>query len=328
MDADLPRGVRWRRGLLTFKRTINGNTYAFAFGHASVEAAKRELDSFYLDPDHFTARRRAREGGRTTSEKAVNVYLVHLRDVRRASPVYRVNVERVIRRLLTFGPKRMGEWSPSHIERYVASRGVGPSTIATELKQLKAWFKFAIEREWLQKSPAEGVRGPKPVLEVTDRRRSVPLEHLLQLDLGAAERDALLCLWGTGLRVSELWRVQAEDIHPDRLHVRCSSSEPTKGRRARSVPVAGKMVEVLKRSMGGLPAPQDVARALERALASTDLPRFTMQSLRHSRITAWVDAGHPLPRVQRWAGHANITTTMNYVRVSEAAPEDVLQGML
>jgi integrase len=61
----------------------------------------------------------------------------------------------------------------------------------------------------------------------------------------------------------------------------------------------------------------------EVALEAAGLSGIVFYDFRHTRITRWAKV-HPLPHVQRMAGHTSITTTMRYVHVSE---DDVIAAM-
>lgn len=329
----LPNGIHKRpSGALFFRRVINGRKFEWSFGHDCIDAAKCEVALFYRDPDAFMAQRIMQKRSATRMSDAIAKHLQWSERVKRTSPRYREGLARTLKRLEEVGPSHLGGWGLAHLEHYVASRRASSSTIATDVKHLKAFWSWAVAQGMIASSPASQLRGPKAISGSTDRRRVITLDTLLRLRFEVeGARDRVLALWATGLRVSELERVRLVDVRPDALHVRCTSTEQTKGKKSRDVPISDQSTRrVLLRVAGSAvrPDPADVARDLDQAIARAGVERFTPGALRHARITLWVDAGIPLPTVQAWAGHASIETTMNYTHCAPFVPPVALEGAL
>ena len=100
-----------------------------------------------------------------------------------------------------------------------------------------------------------------------------------------------------------------------------ATAEPSKGYRARAIPVAPAVLEVARRWLAwrhpgerGRHAGKNVLHAALRvACATTKVPRFGLHDLRRAFATQAVRAGVPLTVVRDWLGHRLVATTERYV---------------
>ena len=196
------------------------------------------------------------------------------------------------------------------------------------LSTIAGFYKYAVEEELLEHSPAAHVRRPRLDYEshATGLDRNEFGALLVAAGLGPASEHALISLLAlNGLRVSEATGADIEapaartrppdaDHHPQgrqgrhhpagaahgpgdrpghrRAHPRARSSWPRMGRR-------------LDRHGAG----RIVRRVARRAGITKPVAPHT---LRHAFITAALDAGVPLRDVQEAASHADPRTTMRY----------------
>lgn len=86
-----------------------------------------------------------------------------------------------------------------------------------------------------------------------------------------------------------------------------------------------KAVGPVVRSSQGRMSPRGAAKALERFIASHDVPKVTILSLRHSFATSAIRAGINVVSVSKWLGHSSVSTTLNrYVKpLQQDLKEDV-----
>ncbi len=219
-----------------------------------------------------------------------------------------------------------------HVELWARSmeeRGLATATIGRRLSTVAGFYRFAVIDGAIEHSPAEYVRRPKIDAESTtlglDRMELGAF--IAQGAAGSAVDHALACLLGLlGLRISEALNIDIEDLAIERGH--------------RTVTVVGKGAKVAV-----IPLPPRVARAIDLAagerqsgplLVGCSGDRLNRQaaarivrrlakragvtkhisphSLRHSFITAALDAGVPLRDVQIAARHADPRTTTRYDR--------------
>jgi integrase/recombinase XerD len=219
-----------------------------------------------------------------------------------------------------------------HLELWARSmeeRGLARATIGRRLSTVAGFYRIAALDGLIEHSPAEYVRRPKIDTEsATLGLDRMELSAFIAQGAAAGPMDhALACLLGLlGLRVSEACSIDIEDLGTDRGH--------------RTVTVLGKGSKLAL-----MPLPPRVARALDLAAgerlsgpvllsqsgsrmnrhAATRIVRrlatragitkhISPHSLRHSFITAALDAGVALRDVQIAARHADPRTTTRYDR--------------
>lgn len=88
--------------------------------------------------------------------------------------------------------------------------------------------------------------------------------------------------------------------------------------------MTGHVVEAAGRVVAPHTCSDTVAKFAERA----GVPALTPHVLRHSCITWLIERGVPVPVVQRFAGHADITTTMRYCSVATDVYADQIRSAL
>ena len=240
----------------------------------------------------------------------------------------------------------MGQVTEAVVEDYVAyQRGAGraPASVARALVAVRAVHQF-LEDEGLAPNPAGEVSRPRVPAGLPKALSEVEIETLLAVagDDAAARRDRAILevLYGCGLRVSELVGLSLADLDLDAGLLRAFG----KGSKERVVPVGrvargalaawlapegrGAMVPerwarrddaeaVYLNSRGGRLSRQGawgIVRLHGRRAGLGD--RLTPHVLRHSCATHMLDHGADIRVVQELLGHASISTTQVYTRVS------------
>lgn len=152
-------------------------------------------------------------------------------------------------------------------------------------------------------------------------------------------RTFLMLAYGTGLRLSELCRLRAQDIdsHADRMSIRV---EQGKGSKDRYVPLAQDVLQLLRswwHSTHPRPwlfgAVRDPSRPIDTGSAqrwyyrARDAAGITkrggIHSLRHAYATHLLEAGYDLYSLQQWLGHNHVSTTTRYLHLTRP---DVPEG--
>jgi integrase/recombinase XerD len=223
--------------------------------------------------------------------------------------------------------------SRPHIEIYVRwleeDRHLAPATVARRLSTVIGFYRFMVIDGHLEKSPAEYVRRPR----VSADSQALGLDRMQLGTLVATARAsgptdaALITLLGLlGLRVSEACSVDIDDFGTERGHR--TVHIVGKGGKPALVPLPPPVARTLdaaaaERGTGPLLLTRTGAR-MDRYFASRIVHRLAKKagiehrvgchSLRHSYITAALDAGVPLRDVQIAARHADPRTTTRYDR--------------
>ena len=194
---------------------------------------------------------------------------------------------------------------------------------------MAGFYRYAVEEELLDHSPAVHVRRPRVDYEshATALDRNEVGALLVAAGLGPAPEHALISLLAlNGLRVSEATGANIEALGLERGHRTLTILR--KGGKVVSVPLAPRTARAIdlaigERSEGPVFVGPDGQR-LDRHGAARIVQRVTRRAgitkpvgphtLRHAFITAALDAGVPLRDVQEAASHADPRTTMRYDR--------------
>lgn len=224
--------------------------------------------------------------------------------------------------------------TPEVMDRWVLSRTavVSRRTVNRDLRAVRVCLRWAAERAIVGACPAVADRSE--LREPTrSRRRDVPDPDELARVLAAVThpryRAALSTLAATGLRIEELRRLRPCDLRDGALHVEpeegaADTAEPTKGYRARSIPLARVAVEVVAGYLavarqsgaghpGRPPSERRLLTVLHAACDAAGVPRCGLHDLRRAFATEAFRAGVPLTVIASWLGHADVRTTEGYI---------------
>jgi integrase/recombinase XerD len=219
-----------------------------------------------------------------------------------------------------------------HLELWARSmeeRGLARATIGRRLSTVAGFYRIAALDGLIEHSPAEYVRRPKIDTEsATLGLDRMELSAFIAQGAAAGPMDhALACLLGLlGLRVSEACSIDIEDLGTDRGHR--TVTVLGKGSKLALMPLPPRVARALDLAAGErLSGPLLLSRAGSRMNrhAATRIVRrlanragitkhISPHSLRHSFITAALDAGVALRDVQIAARHADPRTTTRYDR--------------
>lgn len=254
--------------------------------------------------------------------------------------------------------------------RAMVAAGGARSTISNALNLLRVCLRDAVEADHITMNPADGVRVPRiarddvpwtwlrqheidtllaaraPRVPPKDEDAHARGRRLARERTVSAQRHALEVAVYTGLRAGELWGLRWADVHLDDAHphivVRRSYDGPTKGGRAREVPLLPRASDALRRQrvlQPGLPValvfPADYSARHGRAAGQVHgkgydaeiatwredagLRSFRFHDLRHTCASHLLQGTWgltlTLAEVRDWLGHQSITTTERYAHL-------------
>ena len=223
-----------------------------------------------------------------------------------------------------------------HLElfaRAMEADGKMRSTVARRLSTLCSFYRYCHVEGLSDRNPAANVRRPK--VDYESRTQGLDRNELgallVQAGLSSARDHALITLLAmNGLRISEALGVNVEDMDAERGHR--TMRVLRKGGKRVTIPLAprtGRALDLYVGERGSGPiflgvnglrmdryAADRIVKRLCRAAEITK--RISPYSLRHSFITAALDAGVPLRDVQEAASHADPRTTMRYDRARQS----------
>ena len=220
----------------------------------------------------------------------------------------------------------------AHVDAYARSleqEGLSPASIARKLSALSGFYAYAADEGLVMVSPLRRVRRPRPMADSPTLGLDGPElgRFLVEAERSGRRDHALACLLAlNGLRISEALGADVEHLGEQRGH-RTLEVERKGGRRA-TVPLAprtaaaidayldGRGTGPLFATASGNRLDRHAARKVVQRLARTAgiTKGISPHSLRHSFVTAALDAGASLRDVQDAAGHGEPRTTRRYGR--------------
>ena len=244
---------------------------------------------------------------------------------------------------------RSGVLEPADVDRlllrrhlaWLGTRGRSRATMARRVAALRRYFRWLrrtgampVDPSVRLTAPAGAVRLPRvlsreEVGALLDQPRRSPVPGPVDETVSHRDDAVLELLYGSGLRVAELCRLDIGDVDLDRRVVTVWG----KGSKQRSVPISGPTVDAVAAWLrrreelagpGAGPAlfcnragrrlgERDVRRLLDRRSSSPTNPH----ALRHTFATHLLDGGADLRVVQELLGHESVATTQVYTHVSK-----------
>jgi site-specific recombinase XerD len=206
----------------------------------------------------------------------------------------------------------------------ITRRKVAFSTCNQKLAGIRFFYRQVLgQEEFSLRVPAKrSGRLPEPY------SRS-EVAKLLEATRNIKHRVLLMTAYGGGLRVSELVHLQLDDIQSQRMLIRVNQG---KGRKDRYTLLSLRLLEELRAywrqerpqrwlfpgGNGTDPLSVDTAqKVFYTAKARAQIEHgHGIHGLRHSFATHLMEAGVPLPTIQRLMGHAALSTTAKYLHVT------------
>ncbi|MEQ9592285.1 MAG: site-specific tyrosine recombinase XerD [Cyclobacteriaceae bacterium] len=232
---------------------------------------------------------------------------------------------------------------------FVNDLGMSAHSQARILSGVKAFYKYLLFEELIEKDPTVLIEGPKLGRKLPDTLSYPEIEKLLEaIDLstpeGARNRAMLEVLYSSGLRVSELVDLRINNVYTDVGFLRVIG----KGNKERLVPVgkdALKFLTIYKEEIRvHVPVKKGFesflflnrrGRKLTRVMVFTIIKLLAQKiglkkvisphTFRHSFATHLIEGGADLRAVQEMLGHESITTTEIYTHLDRDYLRQVIQ---
>jgi len=227
--------------------------------------------------------------------------------------------------------------------------GMVNASVARKLASIRAYHRFVIAEGYGTEDPTSSIMSPKipsalpKALTIDEVIRLIEAPDLSS-PLGRRNRSILEVLYGTGCRVTELVTLDLHDIDFETN----TAIVTGKGNRQRLVPIGSFASASIDRWLpdrldirkpghdpgslfltvrGNRLSRQTVWRIVEEAGSSVgiDSARLSPHVLRHSAATHMVEGGADLRTVQEILGHATLTSTQIYTKIS---PEHLREVVL
>ena len=207
------------------------------------------------------------------------------------------------------------------------------TSIRRKLAAVRALYKFLLVEGVVETNVTKRLRIPKTGQRLPDVMSAEKTNILLDsADSVARERDIALLelLYGCGIRVGELVGIDLENLDLEEGWLRVLG----KGNKERQVPITGRAREAVEQylavrqgrpgeralflnSRGARLGDREVRRIVKRyALAGVGDSSVHPHSFRHAYATHLLADGADLRVIQELLGHARLSSTQKYTRVS------------
>ena len=207
-------------------------------------------------------------------------------------------------------------------------------SIARKLASIRSFFRYLIRKGMTERNPAEGVPTPKiekylpVVMSVEEAGSLVEAPGLNGKKRSVRDLAVLEVLYSSGIRVSELTGLDMKDLALPAGTIRVLG----KGGKERIAYLGGRALSSLAaylKERGALEGPlfmgrdgrritqRSVQRLVKECAQLSGISKDpTPHALRHSFATHLLDAGVDLRSIQEMLGHAKLSTTQRYTKVS------------
>ncbi len=220
-------------------------------------------------------------------------------------------------------------------------RGIGRKSAARKLSSVRSFMDFLVRKGTIEANPAAGVLSPKLPRRLPAFLDEPAAQKLMELPgestpAGFRDRAILELLYGTGIRLEELIRLDTRsiDMRNDTVKVR------GKGSKERIVPLGSRAKESLRGYLrcrhelladGGSPKepalfltpsgrrmyPRGVYRIVHRYIGLvSEIGKKSPHLLRHTFATHLLNRGADLRSVKELLGHESLSTTQLYTHVT------------
>jgi len=215
---------------------------------------------------------------------------------------------------------------------------VSISTTNIDIRTCKAIFNLALKWKWISNSPAKEVSllkvAQKEILSFSNNELEIIFNSSKNHNIKNVIEFALF----TGCRLNEILNVQFKDINliEGIITINNKPDFKTKNGRVRKLPISQKLNNLLQSILNnegnifnlynpeqylftkkGVKYNKDyVTKSFKKILRKSNLPeKFHFHCLRHTFITNLIKKNVNINYVKELAGHADISTTMNYIHI-------------
>ena len=221
---------------------------------------------------------------------------------------------------------------------YLQQQGKSGATASRSLASLKNFYAYVVTSGFLEESPVTAeihvVRGEKKLPQIlTGKEVELLLAQPSCVDAkGFRDKAMLELMYATGIRVTELIELDAEDVNLELGIVKCNSAKKT--RAIPLYPAALKAISVYLRDIrpgmiadptekalfvnvsGGRMSRQGFWKILKHYQTKAGIEKeITPHTLRHSFAVHLLENGADLGSLQELMGHSDISSTQMYTHM-------------
>ena len=229
---------------------------------------------------------------------------------------------------------------------FKAEQGSSARTSARMLSSLRRFYTYLMQQEIISTNPTDKISMPKigrslPVLLTENEVLKLIKAPNTKKPLGFRDRVMLELLYATGLRVSELVKLEVNQVNLNQGYLRVMG----KGDKERLVPMGktakrwmknylnGPIQEILNDRQSDCLFPTRTSTTISRQAFWQIIKKYAMKvgisaklsphSLRHAFATHLINHGADLRVVQMLLGHSDLSTTQIYTHIAQHRLKDL-----
>jgi len=288
---------------------------------------------------------------RLNNEEGLRDFLTYLSVERGRAENTVLSYERDLKQFISFLDEQgrgISDYSRKDITAFIErlrDRGYNSSSLSRYLSSIRSFSRYLVLEGIREDDPTEEIRNPRKWERLPRAVTVEDMERILDEVRGGRFWQRDLCMielmYAAGLRVSELVSLRVEDLNLEAGFVRVFG----KGGKERVVPLSaqtaqriGEYMKTLRRELlrgresaylflsqrGGPMTRQRFWQALKGYARKAGL-RISPHVLRHSFATHLLEGGADLRSVQKMLGHADISTTQIYTKVTMERLQSVFE---
>ncbi len=210
--------------------------------------------------------------------------------------------------------------------------GISPISVNRKIASLRAFYSFLRKRKFILEDPSKilvALKAPKKLPSFVDEAAMTSLfdDEMFDIDFsGTRDRLVMELLYGTGIRLSELLKIQIEDLNIYGRTLRISG----KRGKERIVPLTSVLLVLIPQYLslrnvenkheplivtdtGKEAYPMFIQRTVKKYLSMvTTLNKKSPHTLRHTFATHLLNRGADLNAIKELLGHSNLAATQIY----------------
>lgn len=221
--------------------------------------------------------------------------------------------------------------------QYLTDQGKSPATVSRCLASLKNFYAYLVSSGFIERSPVADIhveRGEKKLPQIlTGREIELLLAQPACVDpKGYRDKAMLEVMYATGIRVSELIELNADDVNLQQGVIKCSSAKKT-----RIIPLYPAALQALSTYVrevrdGMIADPDETAlfvnvngvrmsrqgfwKILKHYQTTAHIDKeITPHTLRHSFAVHLLENGADVGSLQELMGHSDISSTQMYTHM-------------
>lgn len=235
-----------------------------------------------------------------------------------------------VSRFLSFTKKPLNAVNREDIKNYadhLLLKGKDPATVNLAISSINFFFRNVMKKKvFLKKRVKTGKKLP-------DVLTKEEVRGMIEVTKNEKHRLILQLLYGCGMRLSELVKLQKKDVNLGEGLIKIRKG---KGRKDRFVPLPSSVISTIGKQMKQQGSNylfpgrkthlhwKSVQNVVDKAAKEAHIRKsVTPHTLRHSFATHLLENGTDLRVIQKLLGHADIKTTQVYTHISTQSIKNV-----